>query len=57
MKFEVKVYQTIHQSATIEVEAENETDAEIAALAYYQNEEINWRFEDCDDPEFEVVNG
>lgn len=53
-KFRVDIYQTVYESATLEIEAENEEAAIEIAKHEYKEAILNWRFDVAGDLDFEV---
>jgi hypothetical protein len=54
-KYRVTVLQTVYQSATLEIEAADVIDAtEQAKKIYTDGPEIQWRFDDCEEPDFDA---
>ena len=54
-KYRVTILQTVYQSATLEIEATSERDAaQQAHKIYTDGPEIQWRLDDCDQPDFDA---
>jgi hypothetical protein len=54
-KYRVTILQTVYQSAILEIEAEDVIDATEQAKKIYANgPEIQWRFDDCEKPDFDA---
>jgi hypothetical protein len=54
-KYRVTIQQTVYQSATLEIEAADVIDAtEQARKRYTNGPEIQWRFDDCEEPDFDA---